>query len=339
MVKNPLPNSPMKTYQHILVGVDFSPGSRAALHAAARIASPGKTPLTVMHVIDPKLAESMKEAHHWNDLELFQHVDKTMVDFVADAGVSADHIRIELDIGNVFQSLIGARYRLDADLMVLGTRGSEHGPNDIGSVASKCMRKAPADVLLVREGMDGPFHHITVCVDLSETSAKAVTAARHFAEVDGAMLDCLLINQSVLALTMDYNGFAPPLTSVDPQGLAHWEHELDGFLRPLMRTASSDLTWNPFVKDRANVREGILEHMSLTKTDLVVLGTRGKTNLRTLLIGTTAEKIVTHAPCSVLTVKPDGFELPIEVQGETSGPRETRDEHESAFPPATVPMA
>lgn len=329
----------MKTYQHILVGVDFSPGSRAALHAAARIASPGKTPLTVMHVIDPKLAESMKEAHHWTDLDLFQHVDQTVVDFVTDTGVAAEHVRIELDIGQPFQALIGARHRLEADLMALGTRGSEHGPNDIGSVASKCMRKAPADVLLVREGTDGRFHHITVCVDLSETSAKAVTAARHFAELHGAMLDCLLINQSVLALNMDYNGFSPPITPVDPQGLAQWEYELDGFLRPLMRTAPSSLTWNAFVKDRSNVREAILEHMKLTKTDLVVLGTRGKTNLRTLLIGTTAEKIVTHAPCSVLTVKPDGFELPVEVKDEGGGIHDVGEEHESVFPPATVPMA
>ena len=44
------------------------------------------------------------------------------------------------------------------------------------------------------------------------------------------------------------------------------------------------------------------------KTDLVVLGTRGKHGLRTLLIGTTAEKIVQHAPCSILAVKPEGFE-------------------------------
>jgi nucleotide-binding universal stress UspA family protein len=304
----------MKTYQHILVGVDFSPASRAALHAAARIAASGATPLTVMHVIDPKLAESMKQAHAWTDLDLFQHVEKTVVDFVADTGVTASHVRTELDLGHPFQALIGARHRLDADLMVLGTRGSEHGQNQVGAVAAKCMRKAPCDVLLVREGMDGPFQHITACVDLSETSAKAVTAARHLAEVDGARLDCLLINQSVLALSMEYNGFMPPPQGADPQGLAQWEHELDGFLRPLMRTAPTSLAWNAFVKDRTHVREAILEHMGQTKTDLVVLGTRGKTNLRTLLIGTTAEKIVTHAPCSVLTVKPDGFEFPVEVR-------------------------
>jgi nucleotide-binding universal stress UspA family protein len=329
----------MKTYQHILVGVDFSPASRAALHAAARLAAAGATPLTVMHVIDPKLAQSMKEAHHWADLDLFLHVEETVADFVSAAGVSAGHVRTELDVGHPFQALIGARHRLDADLMVLGTRGSEHGPNDVGTVAAKCMRKAPCDVLLVREGMDGPFHHVTACVDLSETAAKAVTAARHLAEVDGSRLDCLLINQSVLALSMDYNGFVPPLQVADPQALAHWEHELDGFLRPLMRTAPTTLTWNAFVKDRANVREAILEHMGQTKTDLVVLGTRGITNLRTLLIGTTAEKIVTHAPCSVLTVKPDGFEFPVEVRDETEHPEEIPHEKESIIPPATVPMA
>ena len=37
----------------------------------------------------------------------------------------------------------------------------------------------------------------------------------------------------------------------------------------------------------------------------VVLGTRGKTGLRELLIGTTAEKIVANAPCSILAVKPE----------------------------------
>jgi nucleotide-binding universal stress UspA family protein len=61
------------------------------------------------------------------------------------------------------------------------------------------------------------------------------------------------------------------------------------------------------VKERVNIREAILEHVTETHADMVVLGTRGKTGLRELLIGTTAEKIVQHAPCSILAVKPDGL--------------------------------
>lgn len=331
----------MKTYRHILVGVDFSPGSRAALASAVRIAAAHDTPVTAMHVVDPKLAEAMKQAHHWSDLQLMDHIDKSILDFVANAGITHPKMSTELDVGQPFPALIGARHRLDADLIVLGTRGSEHGPNQIGTVAAKCMRKAPADVLLVRENMGGPFQHITVCVDLSETSAKAVTAARRVAERDGARLDCLLVCQSSLALSMDYGGFVPPMSVADPQALALWERELDTFLQPLMRTAPASLPWTAFVKERASVREAILEHMGQTKTDLVVLGIRGKTNLRTLLIGTTADKIVTHAPCSILTVKPDGFEYPVEVRSAMPKAVEFTGEEikESVLPPATVPMA
>ncbi|MBM4361664.1 MAG: universal stress protein, partial [Deltaproteobacteria bacterium] len=38
--------------------------------------------------------------------------------------------------------------------------------------------------------------------------------------------------------------------------------------------------------------------------DLVVLGTRGRTNLRDLFLGSTAERVVRECPCSVLAVPP-----------------------------------
>ena len=38
--------------------------------------------------------------------------------------------------------------------------------------------------------------------------------------------------------------------------------------------------------------------------DLIVLGTRGKTNLRDILLGSTAERVLAESRCSVLAVKP-----------------------------------
>lgn len=40
--------------------------------------------------------------------------------------------------------------------------------------------------------------------------------------------------------------------------------------------------------------------------DLAVLGTHGRTGWSRVLLGSVAEKVVRHAPCSVLTVRPDG---------------------------------
>jgi len=56
---------------------------------------------------------------------------------------------------------------------------------------------------------------------------------------------------------------------------------------------------------------GIIEFAKQVDADLVVLGTRGRTNLRDMLWGSTAERVVRHTPCSVLAVKPAGFEHPL----------------------------
>jgi nucleotide-binding universal stress UspA family protein len=50
--------------------------------------------------------------------------------------------------------------------------------------------------------------------------------------------------------------------------------------------------------------EAILDGTEDFLTDLVVLATHGRTGVKRLLIGNVAEKVVRHAPCPVLTVKP-----------------------------------
>lgn len=314
----------MKTYRHIIVGIDFSPASRSALRTAARIASFNGTPVTAVHAIDPKLAGSIKVAHGWTDEQVFNHIGERTRAFLSENGVTDVAVKTELDVGPPLICLVSACQRHQADLLVLGTRGTEHGPNDIGAVATKCVRKAPADVLLVREGMNTPFKHITACVDLSETSAMAASAARHIAEHDKSALDCLFVYQSALALSLDYGGFVPPLPVMDGEAAGAWKKDVDNFLAPLFRTAT-DLKWNTVVVERVNIREAILEHIKASKSDLVVLGTRGKSDLRTLFVGTTAEKVVSHAPCSILAVKPEGFECPLAER--------------EWLPPATVPVA
>jgi nucleotide-binding universal stress UspA family protein len=44
--------------------------------------------------------------------------------------------------------------------------------------------------------------------------------------------------------------------------------------------------------------------------DLVVVGTHGRTGIRRVLLGSVAENVVRHAPCSVLVVRPDSAVAP-----------------------------
>ncbi|MBI5863595.1 MAG: universal stress protein [Planctomycetes bacterium] len=50
----------------------------------------------------------------------------------------------------------------------------------------------------------------------------------------------------------------------------------------------------------------ICEYARLSEIDLIVVTTHGRTGLGHAIIGSTAERIVQHAPCPVLVVKADG---------------------------------
>lgn len=49
----------------------------------------------------------------------------------------------------------------------------------------------------------------------------------------------------------------------------------------------------------------VIEIAKETSADLLIIATHGYTGLKHVLLGSVAEKIVRHAPCPVLTVRPD----------------------------------
>ncbi|WP_395743711.1 universal stress protein [Prosthecobacter sp.] len=296
----------MKKLHHVIAAIDFTPTCRIALREAVHRASLDAATITVVHVMDEFLVHELKQALATDQATVRAEWLERLKKFVTDAEVGAG-VNAEVRIGNPFTELVAACRDHSADLLVMGAKGSRNEPHRIGVIAAKCVRKAPVDVLVVREDAQGPFKRIVACVDFSENSAKAVQCALHIAQQDGATLDCLHVFQSALAMSLDYGGFAPSLPATyDPQAVEVWRKDLAAFLEPLTRDAAG-VTVSQHVTERVNIREAILDHVGEVQASLVVLGTNGKTGLREMLIGTTAEKIVQHAPCSILAVKPDGF--------------------------------
>ncbi len=142
--------------------------------------------------------------------------------------------------------------------------------------------------------------NIVFATDFSRTSEDALPYAAELARHFGANL-CVLHVRPPEAYTT-----APPET---------WEA-----LREAQEAVARDRAKNlliPFadVKSEVVIEEGevwpgLASTIENKKIDMVVIGTRGRTGLGKLLLGSVAEEIFRAAPCAVLTVGPYSPVLP-----------------------------
>lgn len=73
-----------------------------------------------------------------------------------------------------------------------------------------------------------------------------------------------------------------------------------------MRKVAKRFRWNrvELLVRMGNVQDEILSVVKEKKIDLVVMGTHGRAGLAHAVVGSIAERIVRHAKCYVMTVKP-----------------------------------
>ncbi|MDX1545728.1 MAG: universal stress protein [Rhodothermales bacterium] len=144
-----------------------------------------------------------------------------------------------------------------------------------------------------------PFKQILAPIDFSAQSARGLAQARAMATACGARLDVLHVVEeptfpAMYSATMhELYGAVPDLNR---QALA----ALDDLLE---EAGGKDVETGMHVV-RGRAADEIVRFAEEHGTDLVVLPSRGLTGLEHWVLGSTAEKVVRRAPCSVLVVKP-----------------------------------
>ena len=141
---------------------------------------------------------------------------------------------------------------------------------------------------------------VLVATDFSKTAGPAVDAAIAIAKTFGAKLHVV-------------HAFLTPVPLVSPYEVV----VPDGFLDQARDVAAKSLK---AVVEKISA-EGLEATSHLTEVpaapsivrlateldvDLIVVGTRGNTGLKHVLLGSVAERTIRLAPCSVLAVKPKG---------------------------------
>ena len=282
----------MRKLNSIVVGIDFSDSSWVALGHAARISRWSGAALHAAHVIDtgdhPNPAATLTALQQEIRSGLQDEALRRWSEFARGA-VSPDELPLDVGYGSRFGGIFERVVEHEADLLVLGAVGHARPHVGLGTLSSGCIRGVPADVLVVRDDFQGPFRTVVVGVDFSDTSRRAVEAAAMLAANESAML-------RVVFVVPDAHGTAM-LPSQDVG------QELEMFTR-----AATD-AW-PGLEVRCDVyphtghRSGILEFATVVHGDIVVVGTRGRTNLRDVVLGSTAEKVLRDSLIAVWACKP-----------------------------------
>lgn len=147
-------------YEKILVAVDGSSTSSAALGEALELAKSCQAKLRLLHVVDsPYAYPDVMYGHVAGDLEeLRRAFRKAGLDILDEAVAQARQAGLEPDTrlyesngGRVTDGIVEEARRWGADLIVVGTHGRRALDRLLlGSVAEGTARTAPVSVLLVR---------------------------------------------------------------------------------------------------------------------------------------------------------------------------------------------
>ncbi len=295
----------MKTCPHYVVAIDFTPACRRALREGVRRATAEDARVTAVHVLDEFLVHELTKALSISALAVRTEWEARLRKFVDESGGGGKPVATELRMGSAFDGIIDACHYHAASLLIMGSTGTGRSEDRIGAVAAQCIRKAPLDVMIVRQDAPEVFQNILACVDFSPNSILAVKHAIQLAKQDESTVHCLFVHQSAMMLAMSQGGFVTPMPEqyLDDTTRAHWQQQLDLLVDPLAAENPGALV-KKVIEERLSIREAIIDVSTNIGADLVVLGTQGGGKLRHLLIGTTAEKIIQHAPCSILAVKP-----------------------------------
>jgi nucleotide-binding universal stress UspA family protein len=272
--------------RHIVIGVDFSAGGMAALREGVRLVRIGVGEATALNVLEPQNL-AMHEGYAPKLLnvrsEMCARAEAKWREISAELGPMPG-LKFLSPIGSAATTLLEYTSPLTNTLLILGINNSDPFVPGAGIVASQCVRYAQGPVLLVAPKSGGPYRHIVLATDFSATAAVACRWADEAAHHDRAQFTVLHVR------------------TARESHLAAAEHRLQAFLKDHAPLAGSSARC--VVKDGAQRGRTIADFATQENADLLVMGRRGHSPIRHLLVGSTAERVLKMIACNVLLLSP-----------------------------------
>lgn len=290
----------------LLVCTDFSAGADLALSRAAMLADADQAALHVVHVVPPDIPAKTRGAVRRQARARLGHA-------VERAGGNAEgrpgSVTSELLSGDAFVEIIRCSRNVGADLIVVGRHGRRRVRDRLlGTTAERVIRKGDTPVLAVNVAPSGPYRRPLVATDLQDTTPRLLELAL---AVVGDSADVFHL---LHAYNVPFEGYVAPTTAAKERSdyLAHFrERAMKGLAKLVARYEDTGAHFKVTARS-GEPRSVILTEVARARTDLLVIGTHGRSGLAHALVGSVAEWVIAQASCDVLVARPARFtfELP-----------------------------
>ncbi len=286
----------------ILLAIDHSPASQAAINEVAVRPWPAGTTVEAISVVDPSAP--------WITSDVIEEIARRTKDLVqraaerlASCGLNATSAVFSGDPKIVILDRAG---ELGADLLVAGP----HGAGDLtrfllGSVAKAIARLAPCSVELVRHRNPASMK-LLLATDGSECSLAAARSvvARPWPEgTEVRVLSAVEYHLPFLQATLEPS-------FINPSAMEKLREEAMQRAQDAIRTAEEAVAaaglktseaLSVLIEDPA---QAILDEAAQWGADLIVVGSHGHRGINRFLLGSISEAVAMHAECSVELIRP-----------------------------------
>lgn len=311
---------------NVLLAVDHSPESLAALELLQAVILPAGSTVFFLQVVEPRAWAKGTEGQH--ELQVGSilaaaeaqalEAAKQELKRLCQRRWTAKPTPTILVVGGIpGAEILAAIDKYGIDLVVVGTHGRTGLKRFLlGSVSEWVLAEAPCSVLIARKAWASrkQTQKGLRVVFGTDGSPDAEWATRWFRQIRFPPLSRV----TVCHVLEDHSSVGKELAArLGVAGKSALKHFSAKVLKDRVRAARRLLTTTASAMKRRGLRitkslvhghaaDQLLKLVNRQKTDLLVLGSRGLTGLRRVLLGSVSRNVATHAPCSVLVVRRQG---------------------------------
>ena len=270
----------------IIIGIDGSDGSRAALRWAARTAAARGAGLRAVaawqypaSAVTPAGPARLPGPEEMDE----RSCDGARAVIREELEADADRVEVEAGRGPAASVLLDVAARADADMLVVGARGrGGFAGLLLGSVSQECVEHSPCPVVVLRGEPDSADGPIVVGLDGSEGATRALDWAIDLAEATGA---------TIVAVHAPMLGANNAMMDAAREALERWCAPIGA------RAVSHEMRIEQ--GDARTVLEQVADEAGAS---LLVVGTRGLGAVRGLLLGSVAGYIARYSERPIAVV-------------------------------------